>query len=91
MSDVIAEDGLDTAQRTAAEQRVGCTTGTLTTNQYEAVLASAGFTDARITTTNDVGGGLHSAIIQAVKPALDQAWARHCEPPGLIPGRSFVS
>jgi hypothetical protein len=30
---------------------------------------AAGFTAASITATHDAGGGLHSAIIQAAKPA----------------------
>jgi SAM-dependent methyltransferase len=67
ISDVIAEDGLDTAERAAAEQRVGCTTGTLTLSECHRLLATSGFSDTRITTTNDAGGGLHSAIIQAIK------------------------
>ncbi|PZS19135.1 MAG: arsenite S-adenosylmethyltransferase [Pseudonocardiales bacterium] len=69
ISDVTAEHGLDLAQRTVAEQRVGCSVGTLTEAEYRTLLASAGFVQARITPTNDAGGGLSSTIIQAVKPA----------------------
>jgi SAM-dependent methyltransferase len=68
ISDVIADEGLDTTQRTAAEQRVGCTTGTLTPAEYEGLLLATGITDTRVTATHDAGGGLHSAIIRATKP-----------------------
>ena len=48
---------------------MGCPSGTLTVAEYEALLTSAGFTDIRITTTSDAGGGLHSAIVRAVRPS----------------------
>jgi predicted methyltransferase len=69
ISDVIADHGLDPCQRTDAEQRVGCTSGTLTQPDYRDLLRTAGFTGISITTTHDAGGGLHSAIIKAAKPA----------------------
>jgi SAM-dependent methyltransferase len=68
ISDVIAEDDLDPAQRATAEQRVGCTTGTLNATEYRDLLTTAGFTDITITPVTDAGDGLHSAIIQATKP-----------------------
>jgi SAM-dependent methyltransferase len=68
ISDIIADEGLDATQRTAAEQRAGCTAGTLTSAEYQALLLAAGFTDTRVISTNDAGGGLHSAIIRAAKP-----------------------
>ena len=69
ISDVIADDQADPARRAEAEQRVGCLAGALTQREYHDHLAAAGFTTIRITTTHAVGDGLHSAIIQAVKPA----------------------
>ena len=42
VSDVIADDGLDPAQRAEAEQRTGCTTGTLTAGEYAACCWPAG-------------------------------------------------
>jgi SAM-dependent methyltransferase len=69
ISDVIADDGLDPRQRTDAERRVGCTSGTLTQPEYRELLRAAGFTGISITTTHDTDGGLHSAIIKAAKPA----------------------
>ncbi len=68
VSDVIADDGLDTRQRAHAEQRVGCVSGTLTSRQYQDLLATTGFTAITITATTDAGEGLHSAIIKAGKP-----------------------
>ncbi|MEV4011531.1 methyltransferase domain-containing protein [Nonomuraea angiospora] len=72
LSDVVADDELDPTARTVAEQQVGCANGTLTTREYEQLLQSVGFTDVRITPTSDAGGGLRSAIVQAVKPVTDQ-------------------
>jgi SAM-dependent methyltransferase len=69
ISDVIADESRDPRQRAKAEQRTGCTTGTLTSDGYRALLTAAGFASISITTTHDAGGGLHSAIIQAAKAA----------------------
>jgi SAM-dependent methyltransferase len=69
VSDVIAGEGLDPAQRAAAERAVGCACSTLTRTEYEQLLAAAGFTAITITATGDAGGGLHSAIIKATRPA----------------------
>jgi L-amino acid N-acyltransferase YncA/precorrin-6B methylase 2 len=75
VSDVVASDEADPAQRAAAEQRVGCTAGTVTAQQYRDQLLAAGFTGLSFTSTADVGGGLFSAIIRAVRPAA---------PPGVL-------
>jgi SAM-dependent methyltransferase len=68
VSDVIAGDGTDPAQRADAEQQAGCLNGTLTQAQYRDLLQAAGFTDTTITLTYDAAPGLHAAIIQATKP-----------------------
>ena len=47
VSDVIADDGLDPAQRAEAEQQTGCTTGTLTAGEYRSLLLASGFTGIR--------------------------------------------
>jgi arsenite methyltransferase len=75
VSDVIASGGSDEDERAAAEQRVGCTTGTVTADHYREQLLTAGFAQVTITPTADAGGGLFSAIIQAVRPAA---------PPGVL-------
>jgi SAM-dependent methyltransferase len=68
ISDVIADDGLDPARRAEAEQRTGCTTGTLTAAEYRSLLLASGFTSIRITAPQDTEPGLRSAIIQATRP-----------------------
>ena len=69
VSDMIADEDIDPAQLTDAEQSVGCLNGTLTQRQYTGLLQAAGFTDITIALTHDAAPGLHSAIIQAVKPS----------------------
>jgi SAM-dependent methyltransferase len=68
ISDVIADDGLDPARRAEAEQRTGCTTGTLTAAEYRSLLLASGFISIHITATQDAEPGLRSAIIQATRP-----------------------
>jgi SAM-dependent methyltransferase len=68
ISDVTADDGIEPAQRAAAEQQAGCLNGALTQREYHGLLHAAGFTGVTITSTTPAGPGLHSAIIQAVKP-----------------------
>lgn len=69
ISDVTADQGVDPGELAEAEQRVGCLGGALTQAQYRDLLLAAGFTGSAITSTHEAGAGLHSAIIQAVKPA----------------------
>jgi L-amino acid N-acyltransferase YncA/2-polyprenyl-3-methyl-5-hydroxy-6-metoxy-1,4-benzoquinol methylase len=69
VSDVIADEKTDPALRAEAERRTGCASGTVTAAQYRDQLLAAGFTQVRITPTADAGGGLSSAVIQAVRPA----------------------
>ncbi len=69
VSDVIAREGTDRTGRAVAEQRVGCTTGTLTPDEHRDLLLDAGFSTVRIRPTHDVADGLAAAIVQATKPA----------------------
>jgi SAM-dependent methyltransferase len=73
VSDVIADEGVDPAQLADAEERVGCLNGALTQTQYRDLLLAAGFTGISITLTQETEPGLHSAIIQATKPAIRHA------------------
>ena len=73
ISDVTADEETDPAQRADAEQQAGCLAGTLTHHEYTELLAAAGFTSIRITSTRAAGAGLNSAIVQAVKPAARQS------------------
>jgi SAM-dependent methyltransferase len=68
ISDVLADHDAAPARRTASEQRVGCA-NTLTAAAYQRLLQQAGFTAITITPTSRAGDGLHSAIVQATKPA----------------------
>jgi SAM-dependent methyltransferase len=69
ISDVVAEDGTTPEQRAQTEKRVGCDAGALTIGEYGGMLLAAGFVGTSITATIDHGDGIHSAIIQATKPA----------------------
>jgi ubiquinone/menaquinone biosynthesis C-methylase UbiE len=69
VSDVVAEDHLDPAQRALRGSYVGCIAGTLSISEYYDGLAAAGFIDITITRTHQVAEGMHSAIIRATKPA----------------------
>lgn len=69
VSDVVAEDRLSPADRAERGDHAGCIAGALSLTEYEAGLATAGFTEVSITFTHEVGDGLHGAIIRAVKPA----------------------
>jgi ubiquinone/menaquinone biosynthesis C-methylase UbiE len=71
ISDVIAEDGTTSTsqQRAHTERRVGCVAGVLTIGEYRSLLLAAGFVGTSITATIRHGDGIHSAIIQATKPA----------------------
>jgi SAM-dependent methyltransferase len=68
ISDVTADDGTAPGQLAEAEQRAG-SGATLTQAQYRDLLQAAGFTSIAITSTHEAGPGLHSAVIQAAKPA----------------------
>jgi SAM-dependent methyltransferase len=68
ISDVTADDGTDPGQLADAEQQAGCG-ATLTHQHYRELLQAAGFTSITITSPHEAGAGLHSAIIQAAKPA----------------------
>ena len=68
ISDVIADNDTDPGQLAEAEQWAGCG-ATLNQAQYRDLLHAAGFTAITTTSTHQAGPGLHSAIIQAAKPA----------------------
>ncbi|MBO0806824.1 MAG: arsenite methyltransferase [Actinobacteria bacterium] len=69
ITDVVAEDHLTPADRTAAGSYVGCIAGALTRSEYLDGLAAAGFTDTSVTFTTEAAPGMHSAIIRALRPA----------------------
>jgi len=69
ISDVVAEDHLNAADRAAAGSYVGCIAGALSKSEYLAGLAAAGFASAEVTFTHEAAPGMHSAIVRAVKPS----------------------
>ncbi|TMR24297.1 GNAT family N-acetyltransferase [Nonomuraea turkmeniaca] len=69
VSDVVVDGHVDPARRLAAEQRIGCVAGALPVDEYRQLLAAAGFVGIRVMPTADHGDGVHSAIVQAAKPA----------------------
>jgi ubiquinone/menaquinone biosynthesis C-methylase UbiE len=69
ISDVVAEDHMNPADRAAAGSYVGCIAGALSRREYLDGLAAAGFAEASVTFTHKAASGMHSAIIRAVKPS----------------------
>jgi arsenite methyltransferase len=75
ITDVVADDQLSPEDRAERGAWVGCIAGALSRGEYVAGLAAAGFTDIAVVFTHQVGDGLHSAIVKAVRP-LDTTDAR---------------
>jgi arsenite methyltransferase len=67
ISDVVAENRLTPEERAERGSYVGCIAGALSIGEYEAGLRKARFTEISIEPTHDVAGGMHSAIIKAVR------------------------
>ncbi len=68
VSDILAEDHLTAADRAERGRHIGCIAGALSFTEYLDGLTRAGFADISITPTHEVVDGMHSAIIQAIKP-----------------------
>jgi SAM-dependent methyltransferase len=68
ISDVVAEDHLDRAQRAERGEWIGCIAGALSVSEYREGLRDAGFADVDITFTQQAADGMHSAIVRAAKP-----------------------
>ena len=68
VSDILADDHLTAADRAERGSHAGCIGGALSFTEYREHLARVGFTGIGITATPQVTGGMHSAIIRAVKP-----------------------
>jgi arsenite methyltransferase len=69
ISDVVTEDRLTDSERIERGSYVGCIAGALPIGEYTEGLRAAGFVDVSIDFTNEVGDGVHSAIVRATKPA----------------------
>jgi len=71
VSDVVAEDHLAPDDRAERGSYVGCIAGALSRAEYLDGLTAAGFTDAEVRYTHEAAPGMHSALIRAVKPAMN--------------------
>jgi arsenite methyltransferase len=68
ITDVVADDQLSPEDRAERGAWVGCIAGALSRGEYVAGLAAAGFEQVSVAFTHQVGDGLHSAIVKAVRP-----------------------
>ena len=68
VSDVVTEDRLTDDERIERGSYVGCIAGALPVSEYERGLRDVGFVDVSIAFTNEVGDGVHSAVVKAAKP-----------------------
>ncbi len=68
VSDVIADEGMDEANRADMAQWTGCIAGALTEAEFRAALAAAGLVDVEIRPTHRVHEHAGSAIVRARKP-----------------------
>ena len=69
ISDIVAEDALDPAQRAERGSYAGCIAGALSMSEFRTGLQAVGLTDVSITPSHVVTEGMISAIIKATKPA----------------------
>jgi SAM-dependent methyltransferase len=65
ISDVVAEDRLDAADRAERGSHVGCIAGALSKGEYERLLRDSGFVDVTVVFTHQVADGMHGAIVCA--------------------------
>jgi arsenite methyltransferase len=68
VTDVVAEDRLNAADRAARGTVAECMAGALSVTEYRDLLTAAGLRDVEVVFTQEAADGLHSAIIQARKP-----------------------
>lgn len=67
ISDVVAENRLEEAERAERGSYVGCIAGALSKSEYEVGLDAVGFEDIAVELTHEVADGIHGAIVKAVK------------------------
>jgi arsenite methyltransferase len=76
ISDIVAEDHLTPTERAARGSYVGCIAGALSRTEYLDGLAAVGFVDVTVRFTHQAADDMHSAIVQATKPAENShAWS----------------
>ncbi len=69
ITDIVAEDRLDAAERAERGSYVGCIAGALSMSEFRSGLQAAGLVDVSLEPTHSVADGMHSAIVRAAKPA----------------------
>jgi arsenite methyltransferase len=70
VSDIVAEDELDEAERAERGSWAACYAGALSFAEYRAGLAAAGLTDVDIVPTHTVADRMHAAIVRATRPEV---------------------
>ncbi|MGZ4411445.1 MAG: arsenite methyltransferase [Gaiellaceae bacterium] len=69
ISDMVAEDGLEPADRAERGSYVGCIAGSLSRAEYVAGLEAAGFEQISVEFVYEAAEGIHSSIVKAVRSA----------------------
>jgi arsenite methyltransferase len=69
ITDVVADDHLEPAERAERGSYVGCIAGALSFAEYRAGLSAAGFESIDVSPTHSVADGMWSAIVRARMPA----------------------
>ena len=91
VSDVVADDDLDPAERAERGSFAGCIAGALSFAEYRAGLGAVGLVDVEVRATHAAADGLYGAIIRAVKPAQWTASSiRPISLPAPVPGLPVV-
>jgi ubiquinone/menaquinone biosynthesis C-methylase UbiE len=67
ISDVVAEDRLDPAERAERGSYVGCIAGALSVSEYTSGLRAAGFENVSVEFTHQVADGMHGAIVKGTR------------------------
>jgi arsenite methyltransferase len=67
ISDIVSEDGLTEEEQAERGSYVGCIAGALSKSEWEVGLEAVGFENISVEFTHEVAGGIHGAIIKAVK------------------------
>jgi arsenite methyltransferase len=68
ITDVVAEDRLNAAERLERGDFAGCIVGAMSLGEYTAGLEAAGFEEVSVTFTHEITDGIHGAIVKARKP-----------------------
>jgi arsenite methyltransferase len=86
ITDIVAEDRLNAADRAERGSYAGCIAGALSISEMRAGLEAAGLTDVEIVPSHPVADGMVSAIIRATRPGTAPAAGPATEGVGATPG-----